>query len=113
MPDSTVRSGAVRAASLVVRMLPAMAITLGLVGIAAATTTVATVGSAMLVGCALVLELGGWGVATRAHASALGVAAIVGAVVCALGFAGFALVDGEPSTAEPASSPARDGVARR
>jgi hypothetical protein len=106
MPDSIVRSRSVRATSVVVRMLPALAIVVGLLGIAAATTTFAAVGSGMLVGCAVVLELGGWGVATRAHAPALGTAALIGAVVCALGFAGLALVDAQQGST-------RDGVARR
>jgi hypothetical protein len=109
MAEPILRSSGARATSVVVRMLPALAITVGLLGIAAAATTVAAVGSGMLVGAALVLELGGWGVASRAHAPALGTAALIGALVCALGVTGIALLDGGPGSA--AGPTARDGVA--
>jgi hypothetical protein len=83
-------------------MLPALAIAIGLVGLAASTTPVAALGSGILVGVAVVLELAGWAGAARAHAPALGTAALIGAFACAVGLAGFALFDG---------STQRDGVA--
>ena len=99
MSDTSVALGAT---SVAVRLLPALAIAVGIVGVVVATSPAALIGGGLLIGCALVLELAGWSMATRAHASSLGTAALLGAVVGGLGLAGMALLDA------PAG---RDGVA--
>lgn len=103
MSASTVRTPSVTA--VLVRMLPAIGITVGLLGLAAATTTLGAVGGGVLVGCAVVLELGGWAGAARTHATALGTAALMGALLGALGLGAISMLDGTGKT--------RPGLARR
>lgn len=113
MLDSTDHPGSGRATSVVVRMLPALAITLGLLGLAAATTPFLAIGSGVLVGCAVVLELAGWHGATRAHALTLGTAALIGAIVGAVGLGGLAVLEHHSATSKPDPAPTGDSVARR